>query len=284
MRELARTWALLTGLISAAALLAAPGAFASHDAACQLLGTSAQRPKMVACNPRQNCFNATPGNPACNAALTSGECPGTETYNPRQECLAKLPALPAVSITRVEGGAAGENRTYAGRAEVLRVQGQNVGMAGNTAAGEAALIVDLLKPHYPNVDLTTVRFGYSNRQQPHNATTDCNRIYFNGEDYVRKLAAGALANTKEQNPLCLYHELRHTEQCAEWGGHEFYAAQWFKDFNLAVVQTQLQANPQAFMNDVHDKQGMEVDANARMRVVEKALPDGLSAQGTAGRR
>ena len=162
MRELARTWALLTGLISAAALLAAPGAFASHDAACQLLGTSGQRPKSVACNPRQNCFN--------------------------------------------------------------------------------------------------------------------------GEDHVRKLAAGALANTKEQNPLWLYHELRHTEQCAEWGGREFYAAQWFKDFNLAVVQTQLQANPQAFMNDVHDKQGMEVDANARMRVVEKALPDGLSARGTAGRR
>ncbi len=100
MRELARTWALLTGVISAAALLAAPGAWASHDAACQLLGTGAQRPKSVACNPRQNCFNATPGNPACNAAPTSGECPGTETYDPRQECLAKLPALPAVSITR----------------------------------------------------------------------------------------------------------------------------------------------------------------------------------------
>jgi hypothetical protein len=430
MRELARRWALLTGVISAAALLAVPGVWASHDAACQLLGTSAQRPKSVACNPRQNCFNATPGNPACNAAPTSGECPGTETYNPRQECLAKLPALPAVSIMRVEGGAAGENRTYAGRPDVLRVQGQNVGMAGNTAVGEAGLVVslvpapncappgcvglavqsqpntegvrrfqlraghghsqaegavqvvaaapvqasakpeiampskapermfvtpagptpipvpypnvpskgpaggvapqppqpspackgnpaqvsdcqgklaayktymanlsrdvplhslpaiyvDLLKPLYPNVDLSTVRFGYSNRQQTHNATTDCNRIYFNSDDYVKKLAAGAVPNTNDQNPLWLYHELRHTEQCAEWGGRDFYAAQWFKDFGLAVVQTQLQANPQAFMKDVHDKQAMEVDANARMRVVEKALPDGLTAQGTAGRR
>ncbi len=93
-----------------------------------------------------------------------------------------------------------------------------------------------------------------------------------------------MPNTNEQNPLWLYHELRHTEQCAEWGGRDFFAAQWFKDFGLTVVQTQLQANPRAFMKDVHDRQGMEVDANARMRVVEKALPDGLPAQGSAGRR
>ena len=314
-------------------------------------GANAQRAGTRACNPRQECINNIPGNvhgPArdgavatCNNTMpTSGTCPTTETYNPRQECLAKLPPTPAVSITSVDGGAAGGNKTYAGRPDLMRVQGSNVGMAGNTALGETGLVVglvpapncappncvglsvqsapntegpkrfqlraghghsqvegtvqvvaapapqapampqvampkvqapvgpkvtphqpqgpiatvtpaaptpipvpypvvpsgpgakapqpspactgnpaqvaecqaklkayqgymanlsrnvalsslpalyvDLLKPHYPNVDLRTVQFGFSNRQQPKNATTDCSRIYFNGEDYVQE--------------------------------------------------------------------------------------------------
>ena len=126
-------------------LLAGGTAFASHDASCQLLGTSAQRAGTRACNPRQECINSIPGNvhgPARNAAEatcdntmpSSGTCPTTETYNPRQECLAKLPPTPAVSITSVDGGAAGGNKTYAGRPDMMRVQGSNVGMAGNTIA------------------------------------------------------------------------------------------------------------------------------------------------------
>lgn len=430
-------------------LLAGGTAFASHDAACQVLGTSAQRAGTRACNPRQDCINNIPGNvqgPArtgavatCNNTLpASATCPTTESYNPRQECLAKLPPTPAVSITSVDGGAAGGNKTYAGRPDMMRVQGANVGMAGNSAVGEAgilvalvvapncappncvgltvqsapnaegpkrfllrtwhghsqvegtvqvvaapapqaptmpqvampkvqapagpkiaapqplspsvmvtpaapapipvpypvapavpgaavpkpspackgnpaqvadcqakvaayqgymanlgrdvplsslpALYVELLKPLYPNVDLRTVQFGFSNRQQPNNATTDCSRIYFNGEDYVRKLAAGTLRNDERQNPLWLYHELRHTEQCVEWGGRDFFAARWFKDFQIGLIQTRLQRDPQAFMTEVHDRQPMEVDANTRMSQVGKALPDGLVAPGSAGRR
>jgi hypothetical protein len=427
-------------------LLAGGTAFASHDATCQLLPSSAQRAGTRACNPRQECINNIPGNvqgPARNGAVAtcnntmpeSGTCPTTETYNPRQECVAKLPPTPAVSITSVDGGAAGGNKTYAGRPDVMRVQGSNVGMAGNTAVGEAGLVValvpapscpppncvglsvqsapntegpkrfqlraghghsqvdgtvqvvaapppqaqtmpqvampkmkvqpqpapspqspsvvttpaapvplpipypvvpsgpgakapqpspactgnpaqvadcqaklkayqgymanlsrnvalsslpalyiDLLKPLYPNVDLRTVQFGFSNRQQPKNATTDCSRIYFNGEGYVRNLAAGTLRNDDRENPLWLYHELRHTEQCVEWGGRDLFAGRWFKDFQIGLIQTRLQRDPQVFMKEVHDAQPMEADANARMRQVEKALPNGLVAPGSAGRK
>jgi hypothetical protein len=444
----------LAGVIAAAALLAASVAWASHDAACQLLSTSAQRAGTRGCNPRQECINNIPGNvqgvarngavATCNTTMpTSGTCPTTETYNPRQECVAKLPPTPAVSIASVDGGAAGGNKTYAGRPDVMRVQGANVGMPGNTAVavGEAgivvglvvapncappnciglavqsapnvwgkkrfqlrawhghsqvegtvqveaapapqapalpqvatpkmpaparpqiatpalpnpsvavtpaapgpipvpypvlpavpgvpgvavpqpspactgnpaqvadcqaklaayqgymanlgrdvtlyslpALYVDLLRPLYPNVDLRTVKFGFSNRQQANNATTDCSRIYFNGQDYVRKLATGALTRDENPSPLWLYHELRHTEQCVEWGGRDFFAARWFKDFQIGLIQTRLQRDPPAFMTEVHDRQPMEADANARMRQVEKALPDGLVAPGSAGRR
>ena len=38
------------------------------------------------------------------------------------------------------------------------------------------------------------------------------------------------------------------------------------------------------MKEVHDAQPMEADANARMRQVEKALPNGLVVPGSAGRK
>jgi hypothetical protein len=38
------------------------------------------------------------------------------------------------------------------------------------------------------------------------------------------------------------------------------------------------------MLEMHDRQPMEADANERMRRAEKALPDGLVAPGSAGRR
>ena len=171
------------------------------------------------------------------------------------------------------------------QAKLKAYQGYMANLSRNVALSSLpALYVDLLKPHYPNVDLRTVQFGYSNRQQPKNATTDCSRIYFNGEDYVRKLAAGTLKNEEGENPLWLYHELRHTEQCVEWGGRDFFAGRWFKDFQIGLIETRLQRDPQVFMKEVHDAQPMEVDANARMRQVEKALPNGLVAPGSAGRQ
>ena len=148
---------VLAGVIAAAALLAAPVAWASHDSACQQLPTSGQRPGTRTCHPRQDCINAIPGyvqGPArdgavatCNNTMpSSATCPtGTlESFNPRQECRAALPPTPGVNITSVDGGSAGGNRINAGRPELLRVHGSNVGMAGNTVVGESGIVVGLV--------------------------------------------------------------------------------------------------------------------------------------------
>src|ERR1700682_1114733 len=131
MRERNGARVVLAGVIAAATLLAASVAWASHDTACQLLGTSAQRAATRGGNPPQDSIISIPGNvqgPARNGAVAtcnntmpeSGTCPTTETYNPRQESLAKLPPTPAVSITSVDGGAAGGNKSYAGRPGKMR--------------------------------------------------------------------------------------------------------------------------------------------------------------------
>ena len=154
MREGTGARVVLAGVIAAAALLAAPVAWASHDAACQLLPTSGQRAGTRACNPRQGCINDIPSYvqglardgavATCNALPTSATCPTVESFNPRQECLAMLPPTPGVNITSVDGGSAGGNRTNAGRPDLLRVHGPNVGMVGNTVVGEAGIVVGLV--------------------------------------------------------------------------------------------------------------------------------------------
>jgi murein DD-endopeptidase MepM/ murein hydrolase activator NlpD len=154
MREGTGARVVLAGVIAAAALLAVPVAWASHDAACQALPTSGQRPGTRTCHPRQACINDIPGNvqgpprdvavAGCNALPTSATCPTVESFNPRQECLAALPPTPGVNITSVAGGSAGGNRINAGRPELLRVHGANVGMAGNTVVGEAGIVVGLV--------------------------------------------------------------------------------------------------------------------------------------------
>jgi murein DD-endopeptidase MepM/ murein hydrolase activator NlpD len=154
MREPRATRIVLAGVITAAVLSGASVAWASHDAACRLLPTSGTRAGTRSCNPRHECINDIPnsvGGPArdaavaaCNAFPTSGTCPTVRSFNPRQECLDMLPPTPAVSIARVDGGAAGGNKIYAARPDVLRVHGPNVGMTGNTAAGEAGLVVGLV--------------------------------------------------------------------------------------------------------------------------------------------
>lgn len=141
MRAFIGTSALSAVLIGSTLPLIAPEARATHDSVCQIQPTSGQRTRFVSCNPRQICFNATPGNMACNLAPDSGQCPVVENYNPRQECIANLPPPPSVSIASVEGGPAGGNRAYSGTPAVMRVLGQNVGMAGNSVVGESGLVV-----------------------------------------------------------------------------------------------------------------------------------------------
>ncbi len=140
---------VVTALVAGLVVLGVPAARAGHDAACNAMPTSGQRPGNVSCNPRQKCVNDIPGNvqgPArtaavntCNALPTSGQCPGTVSFNPRQECLAKLPQPPSLKVDDVDGTAyASGNEVRNIRSDQwLVVKGRNVGLPGNrVSAGQ----------------------------------------------------------------------------------------------------------------------------------------------------
>lgn len=127
--------------------------------------------------------------------------------------------------------------------------------------------VNQLKHYYPNVNLGSVRFGFSDRQPAGNATTDCHNIYFSSRDYTEKLRTGTL--TVNDDLSWLYHELRHTEQCKEVGGRDPYAEMWFKDLEYSALATNIN-NPN-YYRVLHDKMPMERNADARATAVENKL-------------
>ena len=125
--------------------------------------------------------------------------------------------------------------------------------------------VDQLKDYYPNVNLRSIRFGFSDRQPSGNTTTDCHNIYFSSRDYTDKVRTG----TVDSDFFLLYHELRHTEQCKEVGGRDPFAEMWFKDLEYSALATNLN-NPD-YYKVLHDKMPMERNADARAAAVEKKL-------------
>ena len=137
---------------------------------------------------------------------------------------------------------------------------------------------DILRPHYPQVDFEKIRFAFSDQQPPDNATTDCNRIYFNDADHV-----DALRNAGP-NPkwLWLLHELTHSEQCVEVGGREKYALRWWRELETAVRESgetidvfqtteQLVKQLQALYLRVHAAMPMEQTADAKAETVLGSL-------------
>jgi hypothetical protein len=120
--------------------------------------------------------------------------------------------------------------------------------------------VEEIQPMYPHVDLRSVRFGYSSQQPSDNATTDCDRIYFNDAAYVERLRRAELSESEEWD--WLLHELRHTEQCRELGGRQAYAERWFRDLEISLLVTRL-ANPAQYFTWLHDNMPMEDDADSR---------------------
>jgi hypothetical protein len=68
---------------------------------------------------------------------------------------------------------------------------QQIGL-GVTLYSLPALYRDELAQYYPAANPAQVRFGCSNRQPPANATTDCDRIYFNDSGYVETVRTGTL--------------------------------------------------------------------------------------------
>jgi hypothetical protein len=146
--------------------------------------------------------------------------------------------------------------------------------AGQTKYPLPSVYQDVLRPHYPHVDLSEVRFAFSDQQPPGNATTDCNHIYFNSESYVAALRDAA------PNPklVWLLHELVHPEQCAAAGGREGYAKRWWDELERAVRESgetidvfqtteQIVKQLQALYLRVHDAMPMEQAADAKANAV-----------------
>ena len=137
-----------------------------------------------------------------------------------------------------------------------------------------AVYQEILRPHYPQVDFEKIRFAFSDQQPPDNATTDCNRIYFNDAAHV-----DALRNAGP-NPkwLWLLHELTHAEQCAASGDREKYALRWWRELETAVRESgetidvfqtteQLVKQLQALYLRVHAAMPMEQAADAKAETV-----------------
>ena len=146
---------------------------------------------------------------------------------------------------------------------------------------------EILHAHYPTVVLDQVRFAFSDRQPPDNATTDCRYLYFNDPSYVAAVR-DAGPNRKWK---WLLHELTHAEQCAQGGGREQYALRWWSELETAVRESgetidvfqtseQLARQLQALYVRVHGSMPMEKAADARAEAVLTELrrcciaPDG----------
>jgi hypothetical protein len=124
--------------------------------------------------------------------------------------------------------------------------------------------VQVLDPYYPSVRLNRVRIGFSGRQPDYNATTDCTKIYFNDPEIVGQIVNGALTvgiSRRRPDPDrtrldWLLHELRHVEQCQEWGGRDHYALRWMEDVTGAMLKSMTLRH-----EVIHANQAMEKDAD-----------------------
>jgi hypothetical protein len=100
-----------------------------------------------------------------------------------------------------------------------------------------ALYTQILQPHYPTVPLGGYRYGAGDRQPINNSTTDCTVTFYNPgfAAYTPRLSSGSLTTDGEFQ--LLFHELAHVEQCFQTGGRDRYATMWFRQAELAFLQT-----------------------------------------------
>jgi len=142
--------------------------------------------------------------------------------------------------------------------------------------------VRVLAPHYPGLDLTRVRLGYSPRQPLRNATTDCLNIYFNDAEAVARFVEGesrlyfrgGAPDPDSTHVDWLLHELRHAEQCMEAGGREGYARRWFQELSHQGLLRLVRGSQQ----QLHDAMEMEADADAVAERVLASLHSNVDAR------
>ena len=110
----------------------------------------------------------------------------------------------------------------------------------------------MLTSLYPQLsNLDKYRFGYSNRQQKGNATTDCSKTYYNDRPFVNRLRQGRLSGKGDFT--WLLHELQHYNQCKRIGGRDRYALMWFRDLETSVIKS-------GNLKNIHDRMPMEKEA------------------------
>ena len=149
-----------------------------------------------------------------------------------------------------------------------------------------AVYRDILGPRYQQTNFATYRFGFSDRQPPNNATTDCNTTYFNSASYVDALKNAAT----NSNWFWLLHEVSHTEQCTAVGGREGYGKRWWDELeaalaaqgtkvNFAQAPADLAKQMGTLFFQVHDSMPMEQQASQKAKALLQDLPKCCIAQG-----
>lgn len=162
--------------------------------------------------------------------------------------------------------------TCATRIEAYEIYMSQMG-ADQTKHELPAVYQDILRSRY-QTNFSAYRVAFSDRQPPHNATTDCFTTYFNDRDFVDALV-DAGPNLKWKWFL---HEVTHAEQCSAIGGREFYANRWWNELtaaaNAAGRSINFNTTPQALAGQIgmlfaslHDSMPMEAAADAKADLV-----------------
>lgn len=107
---------------------------------------------------------------------------------------------------------------------------------------------EALKNEFPGIDPSSWRYGYSPRQPAKNATTDCDKTYFNDQSYVGKLRNTGVVG--EELLEWMFHELEHYSQCVTWGGRYNYIHRWWNEQRAASGGT-------IDIWEIHDNMPME---------------------------
>jgi len=191
---------------------------------------------------------------ACAGALVlAGASPGPATAQIGLPRLPPPPEIPLVCLSEplLEQPSCAEKQALF----AAWMTQMGVGVTMHTLPGP---LRGLLQDHYPNAPLQKWFFGNSSKQEQNNATTDCDRTYFNSFDFVNRLRQGTNLGTAGWYRW-LVHEIRHYEQCMEVGGEDDYAKMWWDDLEVETLRT---LSTGGDIGQIHDLMAMEADAIA----------------------